>query len=137
MRGLRRRKEPKPSKENVQWKDNMNMKLNTKCSTCGAEMMVSVTGMSCPNGHGKIIPLTTMQRKELGGRIDMIHDDEKIECLECKGTGEIECPECEGTGWTECPHCFSEVECPECDGDGMLECDVCGGTGLLGGKKKP
>jgi len=78
-----------------------------------------------------------MQRKELGGRIDMIHDDEKIECLECKGTGEIECPECEGTGWTECPHCFSEVECPECDGDGMLECDVCGGTGLLGGKKKP
>ena len=98
----------------------------TKCRECDAQMLLASSGLVCPSGHGKTIPVSGEWRKAhqnlfIGPVI--LGDDGLPVCDECDGEGVTDCPECDGSGWSECWECGSETLCRECDGSGEIFCD--------------
>lgn len=73
------------------------------------------------------------------------HNDEKVKCDICKGTGKVikkirkgKCNNCDGMGEipNKCERCDGDgrMECEECNGIGRNKCKKCKGTGTIKGK---
>lgn len=107
----------------------MERAIRPVCVECGAELLLTASGWLCPNGHGKVRPMTPLESDTFAG-LD-IYTGPDNPCPECDGTGEVECYYCDGTGYETCGHCGGETECCECDGEGTITCDVCEGKKVV------
>lgn len=84
------------------------------CETCGEKLVLGEVGFACPNGHGKIVHVSSAYNT----------------CTNCDGGKTLTCRACAGSGRGICVECGSSIVCRTCRGTGVVACPDCGGSGI-------